>query len=72
MKNGLKMRGVIVVDLEGSFNDIADINQELENFAKHLVQDSTVVSSIAGVKTRKGEQLVEDLDSVVFRHGASQ
>ena len=72
MKNGLKMRGVIVVDLEGSFNDIADINQELENFAKHLVQDSTVVGSIAGVKTRKGDQLVEDLDSVVFRHGASQ
>jgi len=72
MKNGLKMRGVIVVDLEGSFNDIADINRELEKFTENLAQDSTVVSSIAGVKTRKGDQLVEDLDSVVFRHGASQ
>lgn len=72
MKNGLKMRGVIVVDLEGSFNDIADINRELEKFTENLAQDSTVVSSIAGVKTRKGDQLIEDLDSVVFRHGASQ
>jgi hypothetical protein len=69
MKNQeLKMRGVIVLDLEGSFADIADINREIEKFCADIGQDDTVVSHIHGIKTRKGNALIESLASITFRH----
>ena len=55
MKNKIKMRGVIVLDLEGTFNEIADVNRELEKFAENIGQDPVTINCVAGVKNRKGD-----------------